>query len=242
MESVRSQKQSICPDPEDLRLRDGNASLVYTIGHSSHTPDRLIALLEGAGIQAISDVRSMPFSRWLPHVNRLELDALLRAHGIAYRFLGDRLGGRPPHRELYDPDGRVDYDRLRRTALFEDAVEQLCRQLLSSRIALLCSEEDPLVCHRGLLIARALAERGVQAMHLRGDGRLESGQEAEDRILRETGLVVEGSLDLFAEPLTGAERERLLAEAYRHQARRYAYRVRPGAPAPWTLRGDEEPG
>jgi hypothetical protein len=41
----------------------------------------------------------------------------------------------------------------------------------------MCSEEDPHQCHRRLLIARVLAERGIEVRHIRGDGRAQTEAE-----------------------------------------------------------------
>jgi uncharacterized protein (DUF488 family) len=48
------------------------------------------------------------------------------------------------------------------------------------RVAIMCAEEDPARCHRSVLIAPALRERGVAVVHLRGHGRLQrDGEEVE---------------------------------------------------------------
>jgi hypothetical protein len=78
------------------------------------------------------------------------------------------------------------------------------------------------------MIAPALCERGFAPHHLRRDGSLETNEEVERRLLRETG-VGEGLLDgLFAMTLTAEERGSLLAEAYRRMALRKAYRRQAG--------------
>jgi uncharacterized protein (DUF488 family) len=147
----------------------------------------------------------------LPHFSRGPLEALLRASGIAYVFLGQELGGRPGAEELYDAEGWADYERIRATPLFQQGVQRLLRGLERHRIALLCGEEDPLDCHRGLMIAPALKELGLSPQHIRRDGRLESTAEMEARLQSETGLG-----GLFAEGL---------AEAYRVMNRKKAFRL-----------------
>ena len=200
---------------------------VFSVGHSNHEPGRFVALLREAGITAVADVRSQPYSRRLPQFSRPELEALLREYDIAYAFFGDQLGGRPGRPSLYDADGRVDYERVRATAEFRRGLDRLCRAAGEQRVAMLCGEEDPLDCHRGLMITPALAERGVRTGHLRKDGRVESTAEMEDRLLTVTGVGA-GILDgLFAALVPPEERGRLLAEAYRVQARRKAYQVQP---------------
>lgn len=148
-------------------------------------------------------------------------------YGLAYVFLGDPLGGRPASRWLYDDEGRVDYERVRRTEAFQDAIEMLISGSFDPAIALLCSEEDPLDCHRGLMIAPALRERGFAPQHLRRNGALETNDEMETRLLRETGTgagLVDG---LFAAMLSAEDRRALLDEAYRRRAQRKAYRLQP---------------
>lgn len=197
---------------------------LFSVGHSNHDLDRFLSLLRDAGITAIADVRSQPYSRRLPHFSRPELERALREAGIAYAFLGDTLGGRPESPSLYDADGLVNYERVRGTAAFQQGLERLCQATEKFRVAMLCGEEDPLDCHRGLMITPALAERGVQPGHVRKEDRIESTPEMEARLLAETG-VGDGLLDgLFATMISDEERGRLLAEAYRAMAQRKGFR------------------
>ena len=201
---------------------------ILTVGHSNHDTARFLELLHQAGVTAIADVRSQPYSKWLPQFNRPELQELLRDGDIAYVFLGEQLGGRPRDVGLYNADGRVNYERVRQTKNFQQGIERVCGAMEDYAIALLCSEEDPLDCHRGLMIAPALVERGLAPGHLRGDGSIESTQQFEDRLLAETKVGV-GLLDgLFAESLSTEDREALLREAYRLQARKKSFRVTDG--------------
>jgi len=198
---------------------------LVSVGHSNHEWPVFVALLRRAGVTALADVRSSPYSGRYPCFNREPLAGALREEGIAYVFLGDLLGGRPGLPSLYDDDGRVNYERVRQTEAFQRGLEQLTHGLNGNTVAFLCSEEDPLQCHRGLMIAPALSERGFPPHHLRKDGSLESNKQMERRLLRETGVGA-GLLDgLFAATLTEEERRSLLAEAYRCQARRKAYQL-----------------
>jgi len=206
-----------------------NGANLFTIGHSNHELERFLKLVKNAGVTALADVRSRPYSRRLPHFSRSELEAALAHHGIAYVYLGDELGGRPEDTDLYDADGRVDYQRVRRTYLFQVGLDRLDRGLERYRIALFCAEEDPLDCHRGLMIAPAVVERGISPVHLRGNGARETTAEMEDRLLAAT-RIGEGFLDgLFAAQITPEDRRAMLDEAYRMQARRKAFRLQPDA-------------
>ena len=199
------------------------AARLLSVGHSNHDLDFFVGLLRGAGVTAVADVRSSPFSRRLPHFNGPQFAGILKARGLAYVFLGDLLGGRPEADELYAADGRVDYERVRATDFFRLGLEPLLQGTEHYVVALLCSEEDPLDCHRGLMIAPALAERGLAPGHLRRDGAIEPQEEMERRLLAETfpGLsLLDG---LFAPLMTEEDRRQTLAEGYRRMAGRKAY-------------------
>ena len=149
----------------------------------------------------------------------------MKQNGIAYVFLGDLLGGRPRDRELYDADGRVDYERSPGDGGFSSGLERLLRGLEKYTIAMLCGEDDPLDCHRGLMIAPAAQEEGASPLHLRKDGSVETTEAMERRLLVETGTAARHDNPLFAALLTEEDRRAALAEAYRIMNRRKGFRL-----------------
>jgi uncharacterized protein (DUF488 family) len=219
-------------------MTDGAA--LFTIGHSNHSLADFLSLLERHGITAVADVRSHPVSRRNPHFNREELEPALRQLGIVYVFLGAELGGRPGQPSLYDADGRLNYERMRTTDLAQRGLERLDAARQKFTVALMCSEEDPLDCHRGLMIAPALIERGVMLAHIRGDGTLEPMSVMEERLVAETGIA-SGLLDgLFASTFGETERRELVAEAYRKMAQKKAFRLKPGERVPSAIEADQD--
>jgi uncharacterized protein (DUF488 family) len=208
--------------PETQVKEGGSAAgiLVFTIGHSDHTLDAFLALLKQHGIEAVADVRSSPYSRHVPHFNKDSISAFLKSHGIDYVFLGRELGARRAERSCY-VDGRAEYERIAELALFQEGIRRICRGSETLRIALMCTEKDPLFCHRCLLVSRVLAQAGKEVMHIHADGRLESQVEVEERMIRKAGV----EPDLFA---GGSNRETLVAKAYREQGHRLAVREESG--------------
>ncbi len=168
---------------------------LYTIGHSNHTAEAFLGLLQSHGIEVLIDTRSAPFSRYSPQFNRDSLKASLHGAGIKYGFYGRELGGRPDDEDFYDAEGRVDYGRLAKSFLFNEGLERLLRGIESYRTALLCSEENPSVCHRRLLVSRVLFEQGVAVYHIRGNGAVES----EEEIRRQEAMTRDGQRALFEE-------------------------------------------
>ena len=190
------------------------SSTILTIGHSRHSLERFIALLEAAQVTAIADVRSAPVSRFSPQFNKAALSASLAGRGIDYIFLGKELGGRPQQPAMYT-QGVADYEKMAVSPEFRVGLARLIETAERNRVAAMCSEADPLDCHRCLLVGRALAEAGNEVRHILASGDIISHTLAEERLLALEGL---------AEPdLLSASRDERLAEAYRSRCRRVAY-------------------
>ncbi|NLG52154.1 MAG: DUF488 domain-containing protein [Chloroflexi bacterium] len=152
--------------------------LIYTIGHSNHTVEELAALLRGQGVTIVVDVRSQPYSRWTPQFNKQAFSRDLQAAGLTYLFMGDSLGGRPDDPALQNAQGHPDYERMAATPAFQSGLERLQALAVEGNVAILCSEGDYRACHRSLLIAPHLLERGVRVVHILPDGQtVEAGQE-----------------------------------------------------------------
>jgi uncharacterized protein (DUF488 family) len=147
---------------------------LFSIGHSNLALDDFLSLLRQHGVQAVADVRTVPWSRYVPHFNAGRLrDALARCD-VSYLPFGRELGGRPEGTGFYDAQGHVRYDRLAASPAFQEGIGRVLARAQTQRVALLCSEEDPARCHRHVLIGRVLRRRGVAVAHIRRDGRVET--------------------------------------------------------------------
>ena len=189
------------------------AHVIFTVGHSVHSEETFVSLLREHEVTAICDVRSKPFSRNNPQFNREQIKASLQRSGIAYVFLGKELGARSQDAECYE-DGRVQYERLAATALFKAGIDRLLLGVKTHRIALMCAEKEPLDCHRTILVARSLVERGLAVDHIHANGGLESQNQALSRLMRQLRLDKPNMFTPYAD---------LEAEAYRMQELKIAY-------------------
>jgi len=188
--------------------------MIYTIGHSNHPIERLVALLQQHHIQALADVRSNPYSRFNPQFNREKLQASLVAAGIRYVFLGEELGARSKDPACYDASGRVSYTKLAATSLFRHGIQRLQTGMQQHRIAIMCAERDPLECHRTILVTRELEKIDIPVTHILHDGSLESNHSAMTRLAADLKLTPD---DLFRSP------EELIQDAYDQQGSRMGY-------------------
>ncbi len=155
---------------------------LFTIGHSNHSIEKFIRLLEDNGVMTLVDVRTAPASRYNPQFNKEMLAASLDAKYIQYAFAGKFLGGRPSDPSCYknrvlpgegaDYLHEVDYPEVMKKEWFIKGIARLLEMADEQTTAIMCSEEDPATCHRHHLIAKYILREhpGVKVVHIRGNG------------------------------------------------------------------------
>ena len=208
---------------------------LFTIGHSNHSIETFIELLLEHNVTALADVRSHPYSRYLPHFNRIQIENSLKSTKMKYVFLGKELGARPKDPECY-VDGKAVYEKIAATELFAEGIKRVIKGLQNYRVALMCAEKDPIVCHRAILICPHLKNAGLEIHHIHKNGDLETNEDLENRVLKQNNLYKSladlqnpvKQLSLFdlqptqtlEKPLSRAE---LVEKAYQLQCEKVAY-------------------
>lgn len=142
---------------------------LFTVGHSNHSIEDFLALLERYHIRAVIDVRSSPYSRLSPHFGRERLRASIRAEGIDYFWAGKELGGR----------GAIPVE----SAAFLGHMKQVVEMAGRTRVALMCSEGNPAECHRGMKLTAWLHRNtNRSAMHILRSGELVNSESMEAKM------------------------------------------------------------
>lgn len=138
-----------------------------TIGHSTHTLEEFVRMLQAHGVESLVDVRTVPRSRRNPQFNREALPEVLP--GIAYRHMPALGGLRRPRPDSMNTAWRNEsfrgYADYMQSAQFATALDELMALGQASRTAIMCAESVPWRCHRSL-IADALTARGVPVEHI----------------------------------------------------------------------------
>lgn len=156
---------------------------IFTVGHSNHSTEKFLSLLKQHGVTAVADVRSLPYSRRFPHFNQSPLRNSLGSEEISYVFLGYQLGARPKDPECY-VEGKARYELIAATEAFTNGLDRIFKGAKHHQIALMCAEQDPITCHRAILVCRYLRNRGLDIKHILKTGDLEPHEHLEQRLLK----------------------------------------------------------
>jgi len=150
-------------------MSESTGKTVYSVGHSNHEADKFVEILQGFSVGVVVDVRSAPYSRYCPQFNRDVIELVLKNVGIKYLFLGKELGAKPDDHAYYEGT-RVSFEKLRASDSFRNGISRILDGMEECNIAIMCSEKDPINCHRAILISRVLVEKGVSVKHIQNRG------------------------------------------------------------------------
>ena len=165
----------------------------FTVGHSTHALDELVALLERHDVRRLADVRLVPRSRRHPHFNRESLSESLPARGIAYHHL-PALGGRR-HARPDSPNGGWEHPAFRGyadyalTPEFGAGLAELLALTLERPTAVMCAEALWWRCHRRLVADRLVA-LGWTVWHIGPDGGLTAHELPDFAVVQADGTVL----------------------------------------------------
>ncbi len=142
-------------------------SQVFTIGHSTDRIETFIEYLKCRKIDTIVDVRTTPYSRYATQFNKENLNLILKQHRIFYVYMGEELGARHTEASLLFDDGKVDFSKVATSEKFQKGISRVEKGIKKGhRIALMCSEKNPIECHRFSLISNYLHTKGYDIGHL----------------------------------------------------------------------------
>lgn len=199
---------------------------LFTIGHTNHTQEKFLQLLQMHGITYVLDVRSTPFSKYTSQFNKDAISEFLKRNQIHYFQMGKNFGARPEDKSLYSENGYLDFEKARESENFKVGMESVMKGLKAgNHVALMCTEKDPFDCHRTIMVARGFALAGVEVQHIHEDGHLESQQEIDDRLL--ANLEKKKGIDIYQGSLFEESKsmEEWLAEAYRLRNEEIGYHL-----------------
>jgi uncharacterized protein (DUF488 family) len=159
--------------------------VIYTVGHSTHQLDYFLELLKEYSVNCLIDVRSIAASTYNPQYNKEPLSNFLKTNGITYLHFAEEFGARHRDPDLLDDEGRVDFIKVQKSWNFKRGVERLWQGIEKKFIiTLMCSESDPLDCHRFSMISLALERDGFEVRHILKDKTLKTNADLESQLLK----------------------------------------------------------
>jgi len=201
---------------------------IYTVGHSTHSHEHFLELIKSKDINCVVDVRSVPFSRYANNYNKDVIKAFLNRNHLIYLYMGEELGARQSSPSLYTPEGYLDFEKTSKSKIFLSGIKRIMDGLEKKySITLMCTEKDPIECHRAILVAKELIKNGCTVIHIMDNGQTQTQDQLEQRML-DHYFPNWGQQSLFEEVESNLSRDELILKAYQLKNKEIGYSLNSG--------------
>ena len=198
---------------------------IYTIGHSNYTIERLIDMLKHYNINCVVDIRGTPYSKYNIQFDKETIRYTLSKAGFIYIYMAKELAAKRINKQSYKEEGYSDFEKVIKENEFIEGIERLkngCNK--GYKIALLGAMQEPIRCHRSILVGRALRENGFNVKHILDDYSIASQEDIEQMLLdkyfsNRNQMTID---DLIGNSLT---RKEMIQEGYRLANKEIGYRI-----------------
>ncbi len=156
---------------------------IYTIGYAGFKIQDFLKVLKKYQINSLIDVRSNPYSKIYADYNKEALNQLLQHNKIIYRNYSSEFGARQSNMEYY-PNGYLDFLLFSKSQVFQEGITKIIRSIpLGFNFVLMCSEKDPITCHRNIMVAREFYKKGIEIKNILSDGSYITQAEIEKKLV-----------------------------------------------------------
>ena len=198
---------------------------IYTRGHSNYTMERLIDMLEYYNINCVVDIRGTPYSKYNIQFDKETIRYTLTNAGFVYIYMGKELAAKRIRKNSYNNEGYSNFEEVIKEEEFKRGVERLkngCEK--GYKIILLGAMQDPIRCHRSILVGRELVKNDFDVKHILDDYSIVTQDDIEEMLLNK---YFSNRNQITIEDLTGnsLNNEEMINEGYKLANREIGYRI-----------------
>ncbi len=198
---------------------------IYTIGHSNYTMERLIDMLEYYNINCVVDIRGTPYSKYNIQFDKEAIRYTLTNAGFVYIYMGKELAAKRIRKNSYNNEGYSNFEEVIKEEEFKRGVERLkngCEK--GYKIILLGAMQDPIRCHRSILVGRELVKNDFDVKHILDDYSIVTQDDIEEMLLNK---YFSNRNQITIEDLTGnsLNNEEMINEGYKLANKEIGYRI-----------------
>ena len=197
---------------------------IFAIGHSNYPYEKFLNMIKKYNINCIVDIRKTPYSRYNIQYNREYLSKKLKEDGYLYIHMGKEFGVKRDTIDSYNYEGYSDFEKVVKEEVFLSGVNRIKKGLeMGYKIVLLGAMQEPIRCHRAILVGRFLNENGIKVNYILNDGTLVNQLDIEEQLLNK---YFEDRMQINMDSLLGKEitKQDLINQAYKLANKEIGYR------------------
>ncbi|MBC6004556.1 MAG: DUF488 domain-containing protein [Paeniclostridium sordellii] len=188
---------------------------IFAIGHSNYPYEKFIEMIKKYGIDCVVDIRETPYSKYNTQYNREILRENLKSSGFTYVYMGHEFGAKRQTKESYNDEGYADFEKVIKEELFLKGIERITKGLqMGYKIVLLGAMQEPIRCHRSIMLGKYLNEKGFDVKYIMHEGNIVNQDYIEEDLLNK---YFSDRNQLSIDSLLGTDksREEMIEEGYK---------------------------
>ncbi|HBH3651901.1 TPA: DUF488 domain-containing protein [Clostridioides difficile] len=198
---------------------------IFAIGHSNYPYDKLIDMIKKYDINCVVDIRETPYSKYNIQYNKEAFNESLRNSGFVYIYMGKEFGAKRTNKDVYTQEGYADFEKVAKEDIFLNGIERLKKGCqMGYRIVLLGAMQEPIRCHRSILVGKVLNKEGFNVKYIMHEGNLAYQEDIEESLLDK---YFSDRKQLSIDNLLGSAltREKMIQEGYKLANKEIGYRT-----------------
>ncbi len=198
---------------------------IFAIGHSNYPYDKLIDMIKKYDINCVVDIRETPYSKYNIQYNKEAFNESLRNSGFVYIYMGKAFGAKRTNKDVYTQEGYADFEKVAKEDIFLNGIERLKKGCqMGYRIVLLGAMQEPIRCHRSILVGKVLNKEGFDVKYIMHEGNLAYQEDIEESLLDK---YFSDRKQLSIDNLLGSAltREEMIQEGYKLANKEIGYRI-----------------
>lgn len=198
---------------------------IFAIGHSNYPYDKLIDMIKKYDINCVVDIRETPYSKYNIQYNKEAFNESLRNSGFVYIYMGKEFGAKRTNKDVYTQEGYADFEKVAKEDIFLNGIERLKKGCqMGYRIVLLGTMQEPIRCHRSILVGKVLNKEGFDVKYIMHEGNLAYQEDIEKSLLDK---YFSDRKQLSIDNLLGSAltREEMIQEGYKLANKEIGYRT-----------------
>ncbi|HBG0719971.1 DUF488 domain-containing protein [Clostridioides difficile] len=198
---------------------------IFAIGHSNYPYDKLINMIKKYDINCVVDIRETPYSKYNIQYNKEAFNESLRNSGFIYTYMGKEFGAKRTNKDVYTQEGYADFEKVAKEDIFLNGIERLKKGCqMGYRIVLLGAMQEPIRCHRSILVGKVLNKEGFDVKYIMHEENLAYQEDIEESLLDK---YFSDRKQLSIDNLLGSAltREEMIQEGYNLANKEIGYRT-----------------
>lgn len=198
---------------------------IFTIGHSNYPYEKFISMIKKYDINCVVDIRETPYSKYNVQYNREAFKESLKKDNIAYIYMGNEFGAKRQTKESYNEEGYADFTKVIKEDIFLKGVERLKKGIqMGYKIVLLAAMQDPIRCHRSIMLGRYLNQNGFDIKYILHESNLGNQNDIEESLLNKY-FIDRNQLSIDTLLGTSKTRDDMIEEGYMLANKEIGYRT-----------------